>query len=103
MKGTWTSPGINADRCKPPSCLLPANFVMKTLEGHQKTESTNKTEPSVRMYVRIRSFNIKWLLYVPRGLTLKIPRSAHTVCLFCTDYMNKQQLFPYTALTDWFL
>jgi len=31
-------------------------------------------------------------------------RSAHTVhlCVFCGSD-NKQRLFPYTALTDWFL
>ena len=31
-------------------------------------------------------------------------RSAHTVCLcvLCGS-QNKQRLFPYTALTDWFL
>jgi hypothetical protein len=35
---------------------------------------------------------------------LKIPRSAHTVCLcvLCGS-QNKQRLFPYTALADWFL
>ena len=34
----------------------------------------------------------------------KILRSAHTVYL-CVLYgsQNKQRLFPYTALTDWFL
>jgi len=33
-----------------------------------------------------------------------IPRSAHTVYLFvlCVSE-NKQRLFPYTALTGWFL
>jgi hypothetical protein len=33
-----------------------------------------------------------------------ILRSAHTVylCVFCGTE-NKQRLFPYTALTDWFL
>jgi hypothetical protein len=32
------------------------------------------------------------------------PRSAHTVylCVLCGS-QNKQRLFPYTALTDWFL
>jgi len=35
---------------------------------------------------------------------LKILRSAHTVylCVLC-GYENKHRLFPYTALTDWFL
>jgi hypothetical protein len=38
------------------------------------------------------------------GTRLNIPHSAHTVYL-CVLYgfQNKQQLFPYTALTDWFL
>jgi len=46
----------------------------------------------------------QWSLYVPPGLTLKIPRSAHTMylCVLCGSE-NKQRLFPYTALTDWFL
>ena len=36
--------------------------------------------------------------------TFYIPRSAHTVylCVLCGS-QNKQRLFPYTALTDWFL
>ena len=35
---------------------------------------------------------------------VKILRSAHTVCLcvLCGSE-NKQRLFPYTALTGWFL
>jgi len=34
----------------------------------------------------------------------QILRSAHTVylCILCGS-QNKQRLFPYTALTDWFL
>jgi hypothetical protein len=38
------------------------------------------------------------------SLTFPILRSAHTVCLcvLCGSE-NKQRLFPYTALTDWFL
>jgi hypothetical protein len=34
----------------------------------------------------------------------KILRSAHTVylCVLCVS-QNKQRLFPYTSLTDWFL
>jgi len=33
-----------------------------------------------------------------------ILRSAHTVCLcILCGSQNKQRLFPYTALTDWFL
>jgi hypothetical protein len=44
------------------------------------------------------------LLYAPPGLALKIRRSAHTVylCVLCGSE-NKQRLFPYTALNDWFL
>jgi hypothetical protein len=38
------------------------------------------------------------------GLGIYMPRSAHTVylCVLCGS-QNKQRLFPYTALTDWFL
>jgi len=38
------------------------------------------------------------------SLTFTIPRSAHTVylCVLCGS-QNKQPLFPYTALTDWFV
>jgi hypothetical protein len=42
IKGDGTYPGINTDVWKPASRLLPATVVMKTLEGHQKTESTIK-------------------------------------------------------------
>ena len=46
----------------------------------------------------------QWLLYVPWGLTFTILHSADTVYLYvlCLS-QNKQRLFPYTALTDWFL
>jgi len=46
----------------------------------------------------------QWLLYVPRGLTFTILRSAHTLylCILCGS-QNKQRLFPYTTLTDWFV
>jgi hypothetical protein len=38
------------------------------------------------------------------SLTFTILRSAHTVylCVLCVSE-NKQPLFPYTTLTDWFL
>ena len=38
------------------------------------------------------------------GLTFTILRSAHTLylCVLCGSE-NKQRLFPYTTLTDWFL
>jgi len=38
------------------------------------------------------------------SLTFKILRSAHTayLCVLCGS-QNKQRLFPYTTLTDWFL
>ena len=38
------------------------------------------------------------------SLTFTILRSAHTVylCVLCGS-QNKQRLFPYTALTDWFV
>jgi hypothetical protein len=50
------------------------------------------------------SSGVRWSLYVPPGLILKILRSAHTVCLcvLCGSE-NKQRLFHSTALTDWFL
>jgi hypothetical protein len=46
----------------------------------------------------------QWSLYVPPGSTLKTLRSAHTVYLrvLCGS-QNKQRLFPYTTLTDWFV
>ena len=38
------------------------------------------------------------------SLTFTIPRSAHTVYLsVLCGFQNKQRLFPYTTLTDWFL
>ena len=45
----------------------------------------------------------QWLIYVPPVYHSTILRSAHTVCLcvLCGSE-NKQQLFPYTALTDRF-
>jgi len=49
-------------------------------------------------------FQAQRSLYVPLGLAFTILRSAHTVylCVLCGSE-NKQRLFPYTALTDWFV
>jgi len=46
----------------------------------------------------------QWSLYVPPVKNWKILRYAHTLCLcvLCGSE-NKQPLFPYTTLTDWFL
>jgi len=43
-------------------------------------------------------------LYVPPGLTLKNSTFCpHSVfCVLCGS-QNKQRLFPYTTLTDWFV
>ena len=46
----------------------------------------------------------QWSLNVPQGLTFNnsmfCPYSA--LCVLCGSE-NKQRLFPYTALTDWFV
>ena len=65
-------------------------------------------DPSKSLEYRIRRltqpFSFHWLLYVPPSLSFGIPRPAHTVylCVLCGS-QNKQRLFPYTALTDWFI
>ena len=62
----------------------------------------------------ISLYSINWLVCITEtecvycgvrtGSLYIILRSAHTVylCVLCGSE-NKQQLFPYTALTDWFL
>ena len=54
--------------------------------------------------LQIEHFTALWSLYVPPVEHSAIRRSAHTVylCVLCGSE-NKQRLFPYTALTDWFL
>jgi len=64
--------------------------------------------------VIIYLYSINWLVFITEtacvycavrtGSLYIILRSAHTVyfCVLCGSE-NKQQLFPYTALTDWFL
>ena len=59
-------------------------------------------------------YSINWLVFITEtecvycavrtGSLYIIPRSAHTVylCVLCGSE-NKQRLFPYTTLTDWFL
>jgi hypothetical protein len=46
----------------------------------------------------------RWSLYIPPVKHSTVLRSAHTVyaCALCGS-QNNQRLFPYTALTDWFL
>jgi len=49
------------------------------------------------------AFKPQWSLYVPPGLTITNSTFCpHSVFVLCGSE-NKQQLFPYTALTDWFL
>ena len=62
----------------------------------------------------ISLYSINWLVFITEtecvycavrtGYLYIILRSAHTVylCVLCGSE-NKQRLFPYTALTDWFL
>ena len=62
----------------------------------------------------ISLYSINWLVFITErecvycavrtGYLYIILRSAHTVhlCVLCGS-QNKQRLFPYTALTDWFL
>jgi hypothetical protein len=62
----------------------------------------------------ISLYSINWLVFITEtecvycavrtGSLYIILRSSHTVylCVLCGTG-NKQQLFPYTALTDWFL
>ena len=51
-----------------------------------------------------RAFQVQWSLYVPPVYHSPILRSAHTVYLWVLyGSENKQRLFPYTALTDWFV
>ena len=62
----------------------------------------------------ISLYSINWLVFITdtecvycairTGSLCIILRSAHTVylCVLCGSE-NKQRLFPYTALTDWFL
>ena len=62
----------------------------------------------------ISLYSINWLVFITEtecvycavrtGSLYIILRSAHTVylCVLCGSE-NKQRLFPYTALTDWFL
>jgi len=63
----------------------------------------------------ISLYSIKWLVFITEresvycavrtGYLNIILRSAHTVYLLCVlcGSQNKQRLFPYTALNDWFL
>jgi hypothetical protein len=51
--------------------------------------------------VKNRGAHLRGIGVDPRA---QIPRSAHAVylCVLCGSE-NKQRLFPYTTLTDWFL
>jgi len=53
----------------------------------------------------ISAFKAQWSLYVPPDLTLKISAFCPHSCIyvFCVGSQNKQPLFLYTTLTDWFL
>ena len=55
-------------------------------------------------YSRDLKFQSPVVTICTASLTFKILRSAHTVylCVLCGSE-NKQRLFPYTTLTDWFL
>ena len=61
----------------------------------------------------ISRYNVNWLVFITEmesiycavrtGSLYTILRSSHTVylCVLCGT-QNKQRIFPYTALTDWF-
>jgi hypothetical protein len=49
-------------------------------------------------------FKVQWFLYAPVGPVLKHVRAVNRVNLTVLyGSQNKQRLFPYTALTDWFV
>jgi hypothetical protein len=51
----------------------------------------------------VNRFKAQRLQYVPPGLTFtNATFCPHSVFVLCGS-QNKQRLFPYTALTDWFL
>jgi len=54
-----------------------------------------------RSWEKIKPSKAQWRLCVSQS---KTERSAHTVCLCVLGgSQNKQRLFPYTTLADWFL
>jgi hypothetical protein len=55
-------------------------------------------------YNRVLTISYPVVTICSTGLTFKILRSAHTEKL-CVLYgsENKQQIFPYNTLTDWFV
>jgi len=59
---------------------------------------------AVLTVIQDQHFKTQWTLYVPLVQYSTILPSAHTVylCVLCGS-QNKQPLFPYTTLTDWFL
>jgi len=80
-------------------------FVSICLTGYCHHEAVSN-QPLFRLAL-ICSFNAlkhKHNFICHQNYQLEIPRSAHTVCLcvLCGSE-NKQRLFPYTALTDWFV
>ena len=93
-----TKPGIKNDNTATTVFFDRKHFKIQTNEKELKRS--------------FQTFTAQWSLYVPYSdhymyrqiQRSAILRSAHTVylCVLCGSE-NKQRLFPYTALTDWFL
>jgi hypothetical protein len=86
-------------------CSQSKEFVSICLTGYCHHEAVSN-QPLLRLAL-IFSFNTlkhKGNFMCHQNYQLEIPRSAHRVylCVLCGSE-NKQRLFPYTTLTDWFL
>jgi hypothetical protein len=65
-------------------------FLYTTKTGWFLQGGFNPLKPSG--YYMYHQFNIQQFFVLP-----------HSVFIYVYGYQNKQRLFPYTALTDWFL
>jgi len=50
----------------------------------------------------ISLYSIDWLVFITEAESVHSAVRTDSLCVFCV-YQNKQRLFLYTALTDWFL
>jgi hypothetical protein len=57
---------------------------------------------SLCVYSRYNPFKAQWLFYVPPVTFTNPTFGSHSVFVRLCGSQNKQRLFPYTALSDWF-
>jgi hypothetical protein len=98
-------PHVNCLLVSVPRICSYSTLFTEIFSSVSKLRRLNTVEnPSGLISPMVTICSAQWSLYVPSGLTIiNSTFCPHSVFVCLCGSENKQQLFPYTALTDWFL